>query len=144
MQAGTPLHGLQELGVRRDGDKTRAPTQLALSDFSASGIVLHPTDWEIIALMKDTQGRYLIGDSSGANPPMLWNLPVIPTVAQNLGSFLVGDFAQAALVFDRQESRVDISTETDDDFVTNRCHIRGEERLALAILLPGALVKGTF
>jgi hypothetical protein len=57
----------------------------------------------------------------------------------NAETFLVLDGAQAAVILDREEARVDISTETDDDFVTNRCHVRAEERLGLAILRTGAL-----
>ena len=126
-------------------DKLRAAiNQLALSDFSASGIVMHPTDWMELQLLKDTTGRYIVGDPSSSNPPVLWGLPVVPTAAMTVEDFLVGDFPAAALIFDREESRVDISTEDGDNFRTNRATLRGEERLALAILRPGALVKGEF
>ena len=121
-----------------------AINELALNDFSASGIIVHPTDWKSICLAKDSEGRYLIGDPASSTTPMLWGLPVIPTAAISFDSFLVADFPAAALLFDREDARVDISTETDDDFVRNMAHVRAESRLALAILRPGALITGDF
>jgi HK97 family phage major capsid protein len=121
-----------------------AITQLALSDFVASGIVLHPSTWADIVRMKNTQGEYLLSDPAQMTAPRIWGLPVVVTAAMNDEQFLVGDFQQAAILYDRMQARVDISTETDDDFVTNRAHIKAEERLALAILRPLALIKGLF
>jgi HK97 family phage major capsid protein len=123
----------------------RACTQLELTDFQASGIVLNPADWEAICLLKSTTGEYIVeGGPEASGPPVLWGLPVVPTNAMTLNNFLVADFGQAAIVFDRMAPRIDVSTETDDDFITNQCHIRGEERLGLAVPRPGGLIKGTF
>jgi HK97 family phage major capsid protein len=40
----------------------RAINQLALNNCEADGIVLHPTDWLAIKLLKTTTGEYLLGD----------------------------------------------------------------------------------
>ncbi len=115
--------------------------QLAIADYAANGIVLHPSDWAAMQLKKDSTGKYLFGDPRGSAPPAMWGISVIPTTAMTVDTALVGAFDQAALIYDREDARVDISTETGDDFTTNRCHVRAEERLALAILRPGALIK---
>ena len=57
-------------------------------------------------------------------------------------NFLVAAFDQAALVLDREQARIDVSTENVDDVQANRCTIRGETRLGLAIVRPGGLIKG--
>jgi len=122
----------------------RAAEQLELANFSASGIVLHPTDWAEIELLKDSQNRYIVGNPGGATQRRLWDLPVVTTISMTQGRFLVGDFAQAALVLDREQARVDISTENVDDFEKNMATVRVEERIGLAILRPEGLVYGTF
>ncbi len=122
----------------------RAITQLEDTDFAATGIVLHPFDWEKISLIKSTVGEYIVGSPGGANPATLWNLPVVSTSAMTENSFLVADFPQAALVFDREQARVDLSTEDEDNFKKNMVTIRGEERIGLATLRPGGLITGSF
>lgn len=39
--------------------------QAELAEFPSTGIVLNPKDWAVIELLKDTQGRYLIGNPQG-------------------------------------------------------------------------------
>ena len=109
----------------------------------ATGIVLNFTDWAKIKMLKDGMGRYLIGDPSGATPPMLWNLPVAATPALAANSFLVGNFDMAAMIFDRMGVEVLLSTQDSDNFRKNLVTIRAENRLALAVKRPAALVTGT-
>jgi HK97 family phage major capsid protein len=72
----------------------------------------------------------------------LWSLPVVPTPAMTEDKFLVGAFDMAAQIFDRQDATVEVSTEDQDNFIKNKVTIRAEERLALAIYRPAALVYG--
>lgn len=116
--------------------------QVALAEYPSNGTVLHPIDWAKIETAKDAQGRYLIGNPQGSTMPMLWNLPVVPTQAMGLGKFLNGAFNLAAQIFDRQDATVEVSTEDGDNFTKNKVTIRAEERLALAIYRPEALVYG--
>lgn len=116
--------------------------QVALAEYPANGYVLNPIDWAFIEMMKDGEGRYLIGNPQGGLNPTLWGLPVVPTQAMTVDKFLVGAFDLAAQIFDRQNATVEVSTEDQNNFVTNRITIRAEERLALAIYRPEALVYG--
>ncbi|MDP4024453.1 phage major capsid protein [Methylobacterium sp. NEAU 140] len=116
--------------------------QAALAEYPPNGIVLNPIDWAAIEMAKDTQGRYLIGNPQGTISPTLWGLPVVPTQAMGVDKSLVGAFNLAAQIFDRQDATVDVSTEDQDNFVKNKVTIRAEERLALAIYRPAAIVYG--
>lgn len=116
--------------------------QVALAEYPANGVVLNPIDWAFIEMMKDTDGRYLIGNPQGTLQPTLWGLPVVATQAMTVDKFLVGAFDLAAQIFDRQDATVEVSTEDQDNFVRNKVTIRAEERLALAIYRPEALVYG--
>ena len=116
--------------------------QAALAEYPPNGIVLNPIDWAAIEMAKDGQGRYLIGNPQGTVSPTLWGLPVVATQAMGVDKALVGAFNLAAQIFDRQDATVDVSTEDQDNFVKNKVTIRAEERLALAIYRPQAIVYG--
>lgn len=116
--------------------------QAELALLPADATVLHPSSLAAIELLKDSQGRYIIGDPRGTLNAPLWGRRVVTTMAMTAGQFLAGNFRQAAQVFDREDANVVVSTENQDDFVTNKVTIMAEERLALAIYRPQSLVKG--
>lgn len=121
-----------------------AMLQAQLARIPATGHVLHFTDWAEIELMKDTLGRYIIGNPQGTTAASLWNLPVVETeLAQFLNKFLTGSFMYGAQLFDREDANVVISTENADDFEKNMITIRCEERLALAVKRPEAFIYGS-
>lgn len=121
-----------------------AALQASLAEYPASGVVMHPSDWARIELLKDTTGRYIIGNPQGNIAPTLWGLPVVATQAITVDKFLVGAFRLGAQVFDRWQARVEVSTENEDDFVKNLVTILAEERLALAVYRPEAFIYGDF
>jgi len=126
-----------------DIDKLRlALLQVELAYASANGIILHPTDWANIELIKDTMGRYIIANPQNTTTGRIWGRDVVSTVAMTQGRFLVGDFAAQAQIFDRQDANVAISFENKDNFERNMATLRVEERLVLAIYRPEALIKG--
>ncbi|WP_082824935.1 phage major capsid protein [Sphingomonas melonis] len=116
--------------------------QAALAEYPPNGIVINPIDWAAIEMKKDDQGRYLIGNPQGTISPTLWGLPVVATQAMGVDKALVGAFNLAAQIFDRQDATVEVSTEDADNFTKNKVTIRAEERLALAIYRPQAIVYG--
>lgn len=119
-----------------------AVLQVILAEYPASGFVLHPTDWAKIELTKDLGGNYIVGNAQSPIGPTLWGLPVVQTQAMAAGEFLTGAFNLAAQIFDRMDVEVLLSSENVDDFEKNMFTIRIEERLALAVYRPEALVTG--
>lgn len=124
----------------------RAITQVQLARGVPSGIVLNPVGLEDLELEKDTEGRYLVSltVTDGNSRAITWRVPVVVTDAIAANEFLVGDFSRAARLYDRQEAVVEISKEHADFFTRNLVAILAEERLALAVMRPNMLVKGTF
>lgn len=120
----------------------RAINQLQLANFEPSGFILHPTDWLAIKLLKDSQGRYLIGDPAAQTMPMLWGLPVVPTASQTVGNFTVLDARQAGYIADRETANVRISEHDGENFVRNMVTILAEERTLIVIERPTAIVYG--
>ena len=119
-----------------------AMLQAVLAEYPASGFVLNPIDWANIETLKDTSGQYLIGNPQGTANPTVWGLPVVQTQAIAQGKFLTGAFNLGAQIFDRWQSRVEIATENEDDFVKNLVTILCEERLALAVYRPESFIYG--
>ena len=93
-----------------------AMLQAALAEYPATGHVMHPTDWAGIETLKDTVGRYIIGNPQGSTTPTLWALPVVATQAMTVRKFLTGAFKLGAQVFDRWDARVETGY-VNDDFI---------------------------
>ncbi|EGQ8491883.1 phage major capsid protein [Vibrio cholerae] len=152
---GANLHGIipqasayaaptgAEVTTEQRIDRLRlAILQAALAEYPATGIVLHPTDWATIELLKDNTGKYIIGNPQNGTTPTLWRLPVVATQSINQNAFLVGAFNLGAQIFDRMDIEVLVSTENTDDFEKNMVTLRAEERLAFAVYRPEAFVTG--
>jgi len=120
-----------------------AMLQAALAEYPATGIVMHPSDWARIELLKDAGGNYIIGNPQGTIGKSLWNLPVVDTQAITVDKYLVGAFKLGAQVFDRWDARVETGY-VNDDFTKNLVTILGEERLSLAVYRPEAFIYGDF
>ncbi len=121
-----------------------AMLQASLTEFPADGIILHPTDWARIELLKDGQDRYLWSNPRSLAGPSLWGLPVVDTQAMTVDKFLVGAFKMAATIYDRMDAEVAVSSENQDNFIKNMYTVRAEKRLALAVKRPLALTYGDF
>ncbi|MEQ1403844.1 phage major capsid protein [Neorhizobium sp. Rsf11] len=118
--------------------------QASLAEYPADGIVLHPTDWARIELTKDGEFRYIFANVMQLAGPQLWGRPVVDTQAMDEDEFLVGAFRMAGTIYDRMDPEVVASSEDRDNFIKNMITVRAEERLALAIKRPAALVVGDF
>ena len=98
-------------------------------------------------MTKDSYGRYLIGDPKGGSVvavPTIWNLPVVESDSIAAGTFLVGPFDSAVVLIDRQEMSVEISFEHASNFTANLATVLCEERVGLAVQVPGPFVTGSF
>lgn len=132
-------------GTETNIDNIRlAMLQAELAEYPSTGTVMNPIDWARIELLKDTTGRYIIGNPQGTLSPSLWNRPVVTTAAVTVDKFLTGAFRQGAQIFDRWLARIEVATENEDDFVKNLVTILAEERLALAVYRPEAFIYGDF
>lgn len=148
--AGT-LNGLRTAGTAFTGGATnqtaldtllKAFLQCSLSEYEATGVVLHPTDWTNIMLLKDTQGRYLFSDPHTVEQPRVWGKPVVATQSMAVGNFLTGAFNMGAGIYDSEQMTIRVTESHSDYFTKNLVAILCEERLALAVYRPAAFIKG--
>jgi HK97 family phage major capsid protein len=122
----------------------RAIAQAEAADLPATGVVVNSADWLKLQGLKDANGRYIGSGPMGSAMPSAWGLDVAPSNSMPAGKFLVGNFANAATVYDRLKPVVLLSTEDRDNFVRNAVTILCEERIALAVRRPEALIYGDY
>lgn len=120
----------------------QAQTALQSAGWNPTVIVMHPSDWFAIASERAEtgNGQYVLGsprDPSGQN---LWGLPVVTSPGITVGTALVMDTSQVALL-DREQVTVMASREDRDNFVTNQTTILAEGRFGLAVFAPGAVLS---
>ena len=120
--------------------------QLALSNYAANGIILNPSDFHKLYLLKDSTNEYLRGNSvvTSEGFTRINGIPVYLNNKMAAGSFVVGDFTQGSQVFQRENLTVDFGYENNDNFDKYLVSVRGIIRMAHAIYLPLAFVKGSF
>lgn len=152
--SGQNLHGLIPQATAFDearraaGDSAfdillKAISQSEEADYPASGAVISTRDWYAMMGVKDSQGRYIGGGPLADVPDRVWRLPVAPSNAMPVGKFIVGALDLAAKVYTRTDATVELGY-VNDDFIRNLLTILGEERLALAVRRPEAIVYGSF
>lgn len=112
--------------------------------FMPDGVVLHPLDWQDIALLRTADGLYIWGNPAAAEPVQrIWGLPVVLTTSETQNTGLVGAFRLGAQVFYRQGITVEATNTNSDDFEKNLISIRAEQREALAVYRPKAFCTVT-
>lgn len=121
----------------------KAIAQVRLSEYSATGIILNPSDWATLELEKGDDGHYIWVTVPNGGEMRLWRVPVIETTAMQEGQFLVGAFGLGAQLWDRMQSTIRLSDSHSDYFIKNAVAILGEMRAALTVYRPKAFVKGT-
>jgi len=141
------LHNATAMGVPVQGNTTIdqigvAAAQIMASGYQPNGVVMNPADWMGLMTAKDVTGRYLFGNPTSLTPVPVWGMRAVPSFAMAAGNFLVGDFATGAQIWDREDANVVASTEDRDNFIKNLVTLLAEERMALAVYVPLAFVKG--
>ena len=116
-------------------------TKLDTLGYPPKVLLLNPTDWAGLALLKDTQKRYLLGGPAGVTTKSLWGLPVETTASVPSGKYVMADFALGSTIYDRQEVALEIDREG-DDFRKNLLTIRVERRLGLGVEDAAAIAGG--
>lgn len=116
--------------------------------YEADAILINPTDLATLLLSKDGSQQYMMGGPAyapygngayGAYLP-IWGCKVVASNAVSAGTAYVGAFKQGASVVTKANEglRVEVSNSDQDDFIKNLVTIRIEERILLAVRVPGA------
>lgn len=122
----------------------KAITKVRSTGFAEpDAVVIHPSDYEGIKLMKDSDGQYLGVSPYAFGQATLWGLPVVQTTAIASGTALVGAYRYGSQIFRKLGLTVESTNSDASDFQYNRIAIRAETRLALACYRPLAFCQVT-
>ncbi len=121
-----------------------ALNQLALSNYQADTILLNPTDFHKIVLLKSTANEYLKNQIIQGIQPAINGVPITLNTAVTAGKFLVGNLAQASQLWVRDGLGIEFSREDSTNFRDGFVTVRAQERVALTNYSPNAIVQGTF
>jgi HK97 family phage major capsid protein len=121
-----------------------AMNQLNLNNYTASTIILNPTDLHKIVLLKSSQNEYLRQQIYQGIQPSIMGIPVTTNSAVTAGNFLVGDLGVASQLWIRDNLAVEFSREDSTNFRDYFVTVRVQERVAHSIYQPNAVVTGNF
>ena len=130
----------------------RAMTKVQVATgLSADGIIISPADYQTLRLSKDGNGQFYGGGffegqygagNLTAYPP-LWGLNTVVSSAVATGTAVVGALKVATTVYRKGGVRVESTNSDLGKFTKNVITTRIEERVALAVRNPAAVVKVT-
>jgi HK97 family phage major capsid protein len=132
---------LQTFSVDKLETSRTAITNLRLNGReTATGWVIHPTDWQAFDLLTDNEDRYYWQGPTVLGAEMLWGLPVIQSEAVSVGTAVLGNWRKAR-IWDREQTNIYVSDSHADFFIRNLLAILAERRLGFGVIKPKAFVK---
>lgn len=117
-------------------------TQLRILKSAANGVLLHPADYAVMIMAKDTTGNYLFG-APNQNIPNLFGAPIIPHTAVTSDKFFLGDFSKVKVGV-RAGLTVRFYDQNEDDAIYNMVTVVIEERVTLAADRADRIIYGDF
>lgn len=123
-----------------------AASKTRINEYVANGAIVSPEDFSVMRTTKNSQGNYLLPELmfSGQRAVSIAGMTIIESTLMTPGSFLVGDFLNAAELLDVWDLAINIAYENEDDFLRDLVTIKISERIMMPIYFPQAFIKGTF
>jgi HK97 family phage major capsid protein len=107
-----------------------------------SGLVIHPNNWLTMRTLKDTTGRFILGNPDEVGPERIWSLPVIPTIAEPAGTALIGDFRTYSHIDNAMGLTIQVGY-INNDFTLNIVRLLAELYFAMEVYRPSAFATIT-
>lgn len=105
-------------------------------------VIVNPADWSAMELARETAGgAYLYGTPGTLAGTTPFGVAVVMSNHMTQGSFLIGNLAGSATIYQRAGATVEAGF-VNDDFTRNLVTLRAEERLALAVDRPSGIMFG--
>ena len=118
---------------------------------TADGIIMNPLDYQALRLSKDANGQYFgggffsgeYGNGGVSFQPPVWGQTTIVSAAVPAKTVVLGALKAATTVYRKGGVRVESTNSDLGKFTKNIVTTRIEERVALAVRIPSAVVKVT-
>lgn len=121
-----------------------AKAKIRTLNYVPSAIWVNPGDYAGMKLAKDANGRYLFPEMWNGGIPNIDGVPIVENNAVAAGDYFIGDFRTGLALFDRMQANVRFYDQDQDNAIRNLITIVIEERIALPIYRPNAIIQDTF
>lgn len=101
-----------------------------------SHVLIQPSKWEGVRLMRTADGIYIWGHPSQVGPATIWGVPVMETTAVTSTKALLGDFTNHSEVSTRRGIDMQISNSHGTFFTEGVLAVRVDVRLAVIFYRP--------
>jgi HK97 family phage major capsid protein len=118
-------------------------TLLVTGRASPTAMICHPNDAETLDLLRDENGRFYFGGPVDGGVQRVWRVPLVECQSMTEGTGLMGDFRKC-VVWDREESSIQVSDSHADFFIRNMLAILAEMRAAMGVIRPSAFIEVPF
>jgi HK97 family phage major capsid protein len=108
-----------------------------------SVLYLHPTDWQLVQLLKTSDGAYLWGDPSRGGPSTAWGVPVKTTTVLTAGTGVTGDYTNYSELAVKRGIDMQISNSHADNFINGKQAVRADMRCVMVHTRPAAFATIT-
>lgn len=106
-------------------------------------VLLHPTDWQGVRLLRTADGIYIWGSPAEAGPERIWGLPVVQQDIDAAGTGYVGSFQPSWVsLFERQGVDMQVGY-IGTQFVEGKRTVRADMRTAFVVFRPAAFCELT-
>jgi HK97 family phage major capsid protein len=117
-------------------------TQLRNLKSNTTAVLLHPSDYAVMILTKDSQGMYVFG-APNQNIPNLFGAPIVPHTAVTSDKYFLGDFTKL-VAGQRAGLTVRFYDQNEDDAIKNLVTVVIEERISFAADRADRIIYGDF
>lgn len=137
-----------QTGTKIGGDATPDSLYKAMVNIRLVGramadtVVMHPTDWMNVKLLRTADGIYIWGSPSAETPDKVWGLPVAQADSLTVGNACIFDSSFTELST-RRGMDVQITNSHSTDFLSGQQRIRADVRVALILYRPTAFYSLT-
>ncbi|RTL20040.1 MAG: phage major capsid protein [Rhodocyclaceae bacterium] len=107
-----------------------------------SVIIVHPTDFQPVRLLKTADGIYIWGSPSDTGPSMVWGLPLVLTTAVTQNTAIVGDYARHSALHIRRGLELQTGY-VNANFTNGLVTLRAGMRAAMVHYRPSAFTQIT-
>lgn len=108
-----------------------------------SVLFTEPSDWQVVRLLRTSDGIYIFGSPQEPGRDIIWGVPVCSTTAVVTGTMITGDYAIHSGLYIKRGMQVEMSSGYDDYFVKGKFAIKATMRCCLVHYRETAFCKIT-
>jgi HK97 family phage major capsid protein len=112
--------------------------------YQADTILLHPEDYALLEMTKNSNGNYILPTMLSGGVPTISGVRILQNTAVTKDDFFVGAFNLGSQLFEREGLSIRFFDQDQDNAVKNMITIVAEERVVYAVYAPNAFQYDNF